>query len=438
MIEQSKINNNIPLNSENQNTSNISLFEARKFYYQETLKFVSEDILKDVLEKTTLKEIPFGDLYNNNAFYGVLDYEGDVVSPIENNTFFTTVGTANDKVLKLQNFVADAFNDMKDYLNRQAIKNAFSNQSAYFNLSIKKAFEGIDELYPATHLVTAHKFRSFILSDKQLDSKITDYKNFNQEYIKFLVDHLNILPVTKSGLALSLNLEIFSSGLIFSISEDLPDDDVNKYIKYYLDEGFICFSEACERFGFKFDKNLPFILFADLNSPAMKIYLNKYNLQDGKDVFNKRFKKLYLEDINQLKLMFYNSYNTFLIENTYYGQDYSNVCARDASKTILKERTSVSFEEYTREFPDSYWIKIYTYFKNLELSRGLTQKQFDSLVKYANSFVEIKNIKSALRIINNKFNQGAGAVYFDALQAKNKMLQQEQAVGVPDQPRIIL
>jgi len=437
MIKQQVINDNIPLNSENNNNSNSSLFEARKFYYDRTLKFVTDDILKEVVGKTTLRQIPFGNVYENNALFGVVDYDGDIVLPIVNNSNFTIVGTNQDKTLRLQNFVADAFSDMKEYLNRQVIKNAFSNTSAYFNVTIKKAFDNVDELYPASNIITANKFKNFVIGDRVLDSKITDHKTFNKEYIKFLVDHLQIIPVTKSSFAKDINFDIFSSGLIFTIAEDDNGDDVNKYIKYYLDEGFICFAEACERFGFKFDKNIPFVLFADINSPAMKPYLNRYGIENGEDVFKKRFKKLFLEDVDQLKLLFYNSYNTFLIENSYYGEDYSKVCALNASKTIFKERATISFQEYVSSFSETYWYRLYLYFKNLELNRGMTQIQFDTLNKVIGSYVNLKKTKKALEIINKKFNESSGVKYFDSLQNNKKMLEQNEQVGVTDRPIII-
>jgi len=143
-----------PSMSKNENPSTASLFESRKFFYDKTIPFItSDEYLIGATEESnnTTVKIPLSDLYNQNAFYGVIDPGGDVIIPKSDMNFFESVGfDKNKKELYLQNFVAKALADMKEYLNKQILRNCFSikggnlatnaaKNSPFYNLTVKKS-----------------------------------------------------------------------------------------------------------------------------------------------------------------------------------------------------------------------------------------------------------------------------------------------------------
>lgn len=436
-MRQEKINGNIPLYSKNETKSTAALFEARKFYQEQTLKFVNTEYFNEVLLKTNLKKLPFGDLYRNNALYGVVDHLGNSIIPKVDESYFTVINSVDGKAIRLQDFVTDAFMDMRNYLKRQIVKNSFTKESVYSNIVVRKGYQDFNGVYTSHINIIANKFKSYVLKNKDIDSKISDHKKFSEEYIKFITQHFSISPFTKSSTAIAYNFEIFSSGLMFTINEDDFGDDVNKYISYFLDEGFFCFAEACQRFGFVMDKNIPFLLYADLGSPAMKRYLNRYGFNDAKDLFNKRFDRLYLKDVEFLKSSFINSYSAFLVNNLEYSESLNNLCVGDVNKVNKKYRTPVDYNVFIKDLPDSYWVSLYVYFKNLETKRGLKQNEYDNLVKVANDLYRYGKTSKALKLISGKFNISDNVYYFDTLLRNLSVVQQDKQFGSSAMPPVI-
>ncbi len=453
MASQKEINQHIPLNSKNSTRSIAKLFEARKFFTDKSIPFITDVYLDSKIEETSTirivgesdteslgvkRNFPFANIYNENAMFGVVDLEGDIIAPINNPSFFKAVNFANNKNIYMLDFIADAFNDMKNYLNQATLKNLLSNQSAYYNPNAKKGYQNIDNLYISNYLFELENFKRQALADKHLDSKIIDFKSFVKEYTKYLKKVCLTNPVIKSKIVPYYNFTFFTSGLGTSFSDEDPGDDIAKYIDYYLDEGFLCFSQACVRFGFKHDKNLPFIIIADLKSPAMEPYYKKYGIQNVEDIFKKRFKKMYLEDLSALKYNFLNSYNTFLIDNELYEESINNICAKDSSKVEFKERPLAN-EQTLKSIPDIFWLKLYVYFKNLECGSVLTQIQFDNLIKLAYEYMRLNKEDQAMKIINSKFNEISGVFFYDSLLSKKDVVQQEDAaVGHVLKPEIII
>lgn len=415
-----------PTLSNNSNTSLSSRFEANKNYLENSVPFITSSYLEEIgfLDK----KIPFFDMHRENVFYGIIDLDGDIVAPLSfnaNQEIYKEVPSKNNKSQYMLDFVADAFNDMLFYLRRQVLKGTFPQSSTYYNIGAYRSFGNIDNLYVSNLKITATKFRGFIIQNKILDSKIVDFSTFIKPYLKFLIDNLVVNPATISKTAQYFNYTNFISGLAVNTSEDNFNDDGLKYTKYFLDPGFPCFSDACVRFGFRFDKNIPSIICADLKSPAMIPYFQKYGIENIEDMFKKRFRKMYFEDLTSLKFFFLNSYNTFLIDNKYYLGSINDVCSVDARKNVYKERLEAKPSDIEK-IGDAFWLKIYIYIKNYETGINFTQEQFEALFKKANELLKLKREKQALTLINNKFSEVRSSFYLNSLLPPEDMVQQSE------------
>lgn len=421
---QDEINSYIPFFSENKNPSTFSLFEYRKFFNEQTIGFITGSYLEAVLApNSTLRQIPFSDIYGKNSFYGIIDDEEDIVLPVNDPAFLKSIGSSNGREILIQNFVADAFRDMNEYLKQQKLKNAFPN-SPFINIKPKMSFYDSNSLYLANLLLLASDFKNESIKNKKLSSSVIDFKSFVEEYTKYLKNKINLIPFTKSKTVSYFNFGVLLSGLAINFSEDDPGDDVNKYVKYLLDDAFICFSEACVRFGFKFDKNIPFLLVADIASPAMKPYLNKYGIKNVNDLFKKRFKKVYTEDFQLMKFAFYDLYNFFIRDNEEYGEDLNKICSKEANRNIKKIRQKSPAKQSIESFNDLYWMRLYVYLKSLELSNPYNQDQFENIVRIANNFVKLNKSQEAIKFVNSRFVEVAGeSLYYNALLSKKSVLE---------------
>jgi hypothetical protein len=392
------INNNInseknyfPAESKNSTESTFILFEARQAYEEITLPYI--------LTKSKYA-IPINDSYINNALYGFIDLDGDAIQPINILNNFKSFGNIDGTENKIQNFVADAYFEMKLFLNNAISQQNISENTIFTNLQIYNNYEDYDRLYRNYHFFFAKEFKDKSLDNNLNNSKIKDHKSFIKYYTKFLKSKLKNLPVTKSSTMIYFNFFTFPSGLVFDIAKDKADNDEIKFNNYFTDPIFNVFSEACLRFGFNIDKNIPWRLNANLNSPAMQPYLRKYGISNIQNLFSTRYKKIFFDDVKELKELFYRAYIIFIDNNLSYEPSYKDICG---NKITLYERKSVTYQEFIKDFPNQFWVRLYTYFKNYETQKNLTQVQFDNIVREANELVKIGNIDSALIYLNNYF-----------------------------------
>ena len=69
---------------------------------------------------------------------------------------------------------------------------------------------------------------------------------------------------------------------------------------------------AAKQYGFNVHQNAPWILIADLNSPALLLYLKKYNLSSENLIFSENFSLCYERDLELLTNIFSYNWNLFI------------------------------------------------------------------------------------------------------------------------------
>lgn len=415
-----------PIFSTNSNVSAVSLFEARKKFENVNLVDIFISVKKPVLANLT----------GEQSFFGIIDIAGDYV--YAKQEFLKKVGGTQTNPLVLQDFVVDAFNDLKNYLKLSVINQKLPISSVYSNISVKEAHTNFFGIYVNNQFAIYNSFKQKIDASVHLNSKIKTHIDFNKQYIKFLQENSNKVPMTFTETIKFYNLLKLSSGLLFSIGTDDAGDDLVKYQKYYIAQEIDCFHDACKRFGFKIDKRVPWILLADINSPAMKKYLDKYSLKNSSDLFFKRFGKAYLEDLTLLKESFFNFYKKFMVNNTSYSLDPAELCYNHARNPYYGLRSQTPEEVYFKDFDDRYWLRLYVHLKNIETGRGLNQADFENTVREAIDAYNAGKLNDALKFINGIF-RGYGFINnIESLQQQGDVIDvEQQPVGSLPKPKII-
>jgi|TARA_X000001388_G_scaffold74360_4_gene67270 hypothetical protein len=83
-----------------------------------------------------------------------------------------------------------------------------------------------------------------------------------------------LFPVTRSGFSTSPHCSIMTTGLCIELAElEYSSDEVKGEI--VTESAFKCFADFANYYGFFIDKNVPWRLIADLNSPKMKEYMSR-------------------------------------------------------------------------------------------------------------------------------------------------------------------
>lgn len=407
-----------PNGANNENSLIKNLFDARKKYTNESINYV----------KQISGDVPFSDLYRKNILYGTLDLEGDVIIPknVEINMSYV------EEKLLLQDFAADAIKGMKAYISDAVLCGKISPNSPYANFKIKKAFKDLTDIQRANLINLAFAFKSVIGNDKVLNAEITNIDIFTKKYVNFLYKEAISLPITKTQTALFYNFTFFFNGITFSIADDKAGDDTNKYDNYLTDPSFSFFSEACRRFGFKIDKNIPWIITVDFNSPANFGkngnhigHITKTGLNNISEIFSRRYIKVYKQEILELKNHFYDAYQIFLSNNNiYYRESDSKLCARDVkSSPNIYVRDNITREKFFQQYTDKFWLRVYAYLRNQESRKGLTQQQFENIVREAGEYSAVNKTNEALKYLNSYFKEYKELNFIDTLQNEKDLVQ---------------
>lgn len=400
------------------------LFDARQKY-----KTVSIDrIIEYGKSLDSNLQIPFGDLYNENAFYGLLDLDNDIVLPKEE--FIKSV--KNNQNQQLIDFCAEAFSEMSKYFDIFSLKGKINSTVKYGQLNIVRSYNDASRFNIINNTGLAINFRNSILKNKLYNSQITNYKKFIEIYTRYYINASKRTPVTKIQNCSFYNFSTFTSGLLFSIYDSSAGDDIVKYKEFLLSDNFFIFADICKTFGFKIDKNMPWVLFADLSSPAMLGqtydhvgYATRMGINNVKDLFEKRFYKVYTRELDDLKDAFYNAYQIFLSDgNEYYEIHDQKLCTFDIkNKNNILKRDNVSKQEFFSNYKDSYWIRLYLFIRNIETQKGLSQQQFENIAREAGEYADNGYVKEALKYINDYFKAPKDfSLYFSSLQKQGEML----------------
>jgi len=225
------------------------------------------------------------DLYENKFHYGKLDLKKRVIFPNENSLikigprfteedlFLNTV--AYELYLKFysetREEIALGIKSMDDFASVYNITEASDSPSQIvinykekLKIEIKDAF--IDLVAPdyTNILDNAKDFKSYI------------------NIIMKLFEHKHLLKdVLFSEYILSLNNSILNTGLAFEIYNTVPyDDDEQKFTEYYDKPSYLEIAVRLNKYGLRYDRNVPWRFILDLNSAETVKMMNGMSKQE--------------------------------------------------------------------------------------------------------------------------------------------------------------
>jgi hypothetical protein len=166
------------------------------------------------------------------------------------------------------------------------------------------------------------------------------------------------IMITPSTFLLSTLCDPFVSGLMFAIAEVDPADNEAKYKDFIQSPNAPLFQQIAVNHGFSIDKNRPWVLIADLKSPAMtEKYISQYNSDtDVGSFFNDFYDLPYTSDIELLRSAALNFYNGMIDKRP------NDVVAKNSTCSVKPERitrTRNTMENLKKDYKDEYWIDLY-------------------------------------------------------------------------------
>ena len=381
--------------------------------------------LLDRVNAPTLETTQIKDLHlNEKIFIGRVDENNNPL--FVSQRLLESFGNPTPSKIGL-NFVVDAFIDMKVKFDRDLAQGRINrNAPALTELTIKKAYINPFDAYSDLLDIRIQQFREYVTS-RNLLKEIHDFDSFTKIFMDYVAATAPVVPLTRSGYFLTSNYSPLNSGLAFEVDNAPYDIDQYKADAYFSQRNFEYFKNLASSYGFIIDKNIPWRLIADLNSPQMTPYIEKaFGFAGGSNyVLAVAFSQTYGDDILSIADMmakFYNSivefrYRTVIKEPTATvgssAKSAFNKCSRQIKIVRRKPINPVSLPP---SYNDSWWIDKYVRIRNIESGLNYNKAVTNSIIENASDLVKRVDRPQAMSYIISKFDNVEhfnGSTFYD-------------------------
>lgn len=313
----------------------------------------------------------------NSNLYGRVDKQGDIVHA--NEYYLKEVYSTMGQDIYCLNFVADAFEDFRDSVKIQYVNKLKKDDFLTADWDARKGWGSPHDFYGDKMSDLNQVFIKGNLLLKNNKDKIKDIDDFLEVFLNDFYPSMNgTMPLTKSGHIKSKYYNPASTGLCIEIFNGSFGLDSVKFEKFIKSPNFEFYLLAAAKHGFFVDKNAPWRLVANLNSPKMQEYMSLNNL-NNQNIFDTCFIKTYKYDIQNLKQYLKQFYESLLSIYPYYMEQQPIVgtvkCPPDYQQTKkAKLRQKITQEAYDQKYSNLFWLKIYYRIKLDEI--GVKQSSF--------------------------------------------------------------
>tara|TARA_B100001778_G_scaffold332229_1_gene338087 strand:+ start:2572 stop:3900 length:1329 start_codon:yes stop_codon:yes gene_type:complete len=334
--------------------------------------------------------------------YGKIDYNGNPIIPLATSLKTVTGYGGTASAILLINFVADAFSDLKDRMQGACRTGIIPNDHPF--LSGLEAVRGYlppikdyDE-YMTTILAT---YNQVFIQTSPNRGKIINFQDYLSYFERFVETMGPQFPVTFTGWYRSKYSSIFSSGLAIDVAGLPIDDDAPKADIFIDSTVWPYYIKAAKYHGFSVSKNAPWLLVADLSSPAMQAYMERYNLLRISAVFDKQYYATLGFETTRLRDLLIQSYNNFVRTRPYYKE--VQVCKDFTTKQIIHNRNVTNVNVINKQLSNLTLYKVYTRIRNLEEGTPFKKADMARIIKKLNIFYIKLGPTNGLEYVNEQF-----------------------------------
>jgi hypothetical protein len=281
------------------------LYENRRWYKEKTTEIFS------------LSNNNYIDLWYDVPYYGKVDRRGFLVVPKK-----TKIDFAAGQSIASFSFVLQALDEMKYFLQRKKVHGRSKLANLFKNFDIKTSFYDSSTAYISYSRAGILSYNAFLVKMKKM---VLDYDTYVCEFIKYL-DFIKRPYFSYYSFFASNLTPVAASGLAVSFFKKDNDDDTHKN-EFFQNEAFGIYAKVVANFGFRINKNAPWMLIADLESKPMqrpgKIdpitketlevtgFMKQHFIRDTNDFFDKYYDKVMTSSFFYLQGMMVEGYREF-------------------------------------------------------------------------------------------------------------------------------
>jgi hypothetical protein len=206
-------------------------------------------------------------------------------------------------------------------------------------------------------------------------------------------------PITYTAWQRSTNSSIFTSGLALDLSgQDAGNDELKE--KFINSENFPFFQNVCNNYGFSISKHCPWVIVADLDSPASSVYHENYGLSSFSRIFSEQFIQTHNMDIDYIKVNFFKKFNSF-VDRFGYEKSFS-FCGKKIIKNNIF-RDNITLDTYNNIINDLYILEYYNNIRNIEENNIFPNSDKNRISENAKNLKKTFDISRATGYINEQY-----------------------------------
>ena len=273
----------------------------------------------------------------------------------ENETIFLFVDNSRASLLPFDSgriegvaFFVEAFTAFREKFLEFTETNNLTIPEDLGNLTPIRGFSDPQDLYKEYR----KSIIDIVIQEYALSTKIHNFDDFVSCVDEFIEDQAAAYPITLSGFLDSGACTILSTGLAFDLSQKKASSDENKN-KILTNWCFQCYCSYANDHGLLVDKNAPWRIVADLDSPQMRPYILKYGAPQltNRQILDTRFyAKSHYDDLRDLQDFYLEAYQKFIVDNPF-------ALVYDRYERKYVERKSVLWFEESK-YDSEFWFRL--------------------------------------------------------------------------------
>ena len=333
--------------------------------------------------------------------YGKVDTNGDAVVIDPQFLKGSRYARGTQASVVLLDFVADMFQDFQGYFTKACRLRTIFLEDPF--LSVPNAVQGYTSprrLYNEWLYEMTIVFNEVFLKDRNLNDKTLDFKDYANYFLKFAELLGEEFPISFTGWHRSRNSSVFNSGIAVDIAGlDTSEDSLKE--QFFLNSpNYEFFLNAAMQTGFSVTKNAPWILVADLASPATITYLKNYDLSTPNQVFSSKYLKTHEFELDLLKQGLVQGYNEFVNKHPYSKQLV--VCNSNTTSNIVN-RHNTNINSINNNYSNNTWVNYYNKLRNIEERKPYNTPDLERITKNASFYEKTFDMKEAIGYVNEQY-----------------------------------
>ena len=334
--------------------------------------------------------------------YGRIDYNRNAVIPKPEYLKTVSFYTSDQNTSLMIGFVADAFNDMRNRMIKACRLGIVSREHPFLSqVEINRAYTSPTKMYREYMKFVISKYNNEYLPSLEPKTVVLNFNDYWKNMLNFCEFMGPQFPITFTGFQRSKHSSIFCSGLAIDIAGLPIDDDRPKADRFIDTPEWEYYSNVAKYHGFSISLNAPWILVADLQSPAMIEYMNGVSLGNSFEMFNQQFQQATNFELELLKVVMVEGYNNYALGYSYFKKNYT--CDDGSLKHKIMERQTTNIGTVNAQTNGIAFHVLYAQIRNVEEGKPLRKPDLMRVIAKSKYFYSNLSPEQSMMYINEQY-----------------------------------